>query len=91
MGMSLHEVYSLTPEELDPVFKAWNRKEEAAARDRWERTRFLACCMLAPYSKKKLRPADIIRFDWEKPEPDCKPKKTTDEDIKRMKRRFGIG
>lgn len=89
--MSLHEVYGLTVEELSPILSAWSRKEEAAYRDRWERTRFLACCMMAPYSKKKLRPADIIRFDWEKPEPDRKPKKTTEEDIERMKHRFGIG
>jgi len=32
----------------------------------WEQTRFLGSLVLAPYSKKKLSPRDIIKFPWDK-------------------------
>ena len=31
----------------------------------WEMTRMLALFLLQPYSKKKLRPSDVMKFPWD--------------------------
>ena len=33
-----------------------------------EQTRLLACCLLQPWSRKTLRPTDVIRLPWDKKE-----------------------
>lgn len=88
--MTLADVYSLDMEELNAIIQAWAKKEESHYRDRWERIRFLAHCVLTPYSKKKLKPTDIIRFEWDTTEKKGKARRATPEDIERIKRRFGI-
>ena len=39
-------------------------------RNDWERTRWLATIILSPHAKKgkAIKPKDLIKFDWEKPE-----------------------
>lgn len=88
--MTLSDVYSLDMEELNAIIRAWAKQEEAYYRDRWERIRFLARCVLTPYSKKKIKPTDIIRFEWDTTEKNGKARRATPEDIERIKRRFGI-
>lgn len=88
--MTLSDVYSLDMEELNAIIRAWAKQEESHYRDRWERIRFLARCVLTPYSKKKLKPTDIIRFGWDTMEKKGKARRATPEDIERIKRRFGI-
>ena len=70
------------------IHRARLESEELSRRERWERTRFLAHCILSPFAKKRMRPTDIIRFDWEKDDP---PKATpaTRQDIERIRRRYG--
>lgn len=66
MGMGLDDFCRCTPLEFAAIFKAWQRRDERMGRTAWEQTRFLACCTLQPYSKKRLVPTDICRFLWEK-------------------------
>lgn len=61
--MSLQDFDRCSPSEFDEVCRQW---ELTHVRDPWERARFLACCMLQPYSKKTLRVTDVCRFDWDK-------------------------
>ena len=63
MGMSLDDFCSMTPHEFNEVFRSWHRTH---VEQPWEQTRLLACCLLQPWSKKKLKPEDIMRFDWDK-------------------------
>ena len=86
VGMDLSDVYDMEPDEIGLIVKEWAAQREEAHRDSWERARFVAHCVLTPYSKKKrLQPTDIVRFSWEEPE---RGKKATSKDIERMKRKY---
>ena len=63
MGMSLDDFSSMTPHEFTGVFRSWHRTH---VEQPWEQTRLVACCLLQPWSKKKLRPEDVMRFEWDK-------------------------
>ena len=62
MGLSLDDFCSMTPHEFYLTQRAWHRTH---VEQPWEQTRLLACSMLQPWSKKKLRPEDVMRFAWD--------------------------
>ena len=39
-------------------------------RESWEKVRFLACCLLQPYSRKPLKASDVCRFGWDESRPE---------------------
>jgi len=49
------------PYELDIYIKKYNQLE----RSNWEQTRFIAYIIAQCNSKKKLKPDDILKFDWD--------------------------
>ena len=65
VGIGLDDFCHLTPLEFTAVFEAWQQREEHDEHRAWEQTRFLACSVLQPYSKKKLELTDVCRFAWE--------------------------
>lgn len=89
VGMSLGDIYSMTPEELGLVIEAWQQMRTDESRQSWEQIRFLALCALMPYSKKRLKPTDIVVFEWEKETLERRANKTTREDVERIMARFG--
>lgn len=36
----------------------------------WERARFQALCSVQPWSKKQLKPQDLMKFQWENTAPE---------------------
>ena len=44
--------------------------ERDKRRDDWERTRMLATLLLQPYSKKPLKPENVMLFTWDNETPD---------------------
>lgn len=54
------------PMKFQAIWDAWKEHNEALTRERWEQTRFTAWAMLQPYSKKRLRPRDVMEFEWDK-------------------------
>lgn len=50
----------------------------------WEQTRFLGYITAQIQSTKKIKPTDILSFDWDK-EVDSKESVITKEDIERLK------
>jgi len=66
LGMSLRDFERCTPFEFHSVFEAWSKHAEMRDRSEWEKTRYLCMCILQPYSKKKLRPVDVVVFPWER-------------------------
>lgn len=62
MGMCLGDFGILTPHEFRAVLDAW---QAVHVRHPWEQTRLLACCLLQPWSKKRLRPTDVLHFAWD--------------------------
>ena len=81
----------MTIDECADIVKAWSAIQENKRRTSWEQVRFLAQCMLSPYSKKKLPPTDIVRFDWDEKEGRSSDKKEvpTTADIERIRKMFG--
>ena len=65
IGMSIDDFCRCTPLEFSAIAEGWNEGEQARQRAAWERTRMQCTCMLQPYSKKGLKPTDVMRFDWD--------------------------
>lgn len=66
IGMSREDFALCTPDEFQEIYDAWYKREEVEMQRDWEVGRFVAALALQPYSKKPVRPADLIRFPWEK-------------------------
>ena len=62
--MSLADFERCTPDEFGQVYRHWERTHVC---EPWERTRFLACSMLQPWSKKALKTTDVCHFEWDAP------------------------
>lgn len=65
MGMGLADFCSMTPEEFRQAHMAWMEHEESRMRSGWEMTRTLSAFILQPWSKKRLKPSDILKFPWD--------------------------
>lgn len=66
MGMGLDDFCRCTPGEFRAVYDSWFSHQEMRVRHDWEVGRFVATTAVQPYSKKPLRPTDLIHFPWEK-------------------------
>ena len=66
VGMSYQDFCLCTPLEFSRVMEQYQKMEEQRVRLSWEQTRFLATTTLSPYSKKVLKPTDIMAFPWDK-------------------------
>ena len=81
--MTMSEFYSADAFDLDVI--AANMTE--CEREPLERMRQIMWAVLAPNSKKKLRPEDIMKFSWETESHDNKQttKEQFDDNIKKFK------
>ena len=66
--------------EVDSCLKGLSNKNKTG----WEQTRFLGFIIAQTQSTKKIKPTDILSFDWDK-EVDSKESVITKEDIERLK------
>lgn len=73
--MSMTEFYNADAFDLDLVCSHLEEVE----RDALERMRHLMWAMLAPNSKQKLQPTDVIQFSWEMEKDDKAATPTTRE------------
>ncbi len=64
--MSVDDFCQCTPLEFQAVYEAWAGNERRKERGAWERTRMQCTTMLQPYSKKRLEPQDVLRFEWDR-------------------------
>lgn len=65
IGMSIADFDALAPSEFSTIAESYHTALERQSRERWEIARFNAMFALLPYSKKKLKPQDIVVFEWE--------------------------
>ncbi len=65
IGMPFNDFCRLTPEEFSYIYKAYSEREESQYRDRWERLRMLGTMVLQPYTKKSLKPKDVLTLPWD--------------------------
>ena len=65
IGMSIDDFCRCTPLEFSAIAEGWSEGEQHRERAAWERARLQCTCMLQPYSKKKLKPRDVLQFAWD--------------------------
>ncbi len=92
VGMPLADIFQLTLDELSAIYEAWAEAEEARNRTSWEQVRFLAHCSLMPYSKKRLKPEDVVCFPWEGGQKKAKgkPRRLSPEELRKVEERLGV-
>lgn len=88
IGMSLADFCRCTPHEFHCIYRSW---EKTRMREPWEQTRFLACCMLQPWSKKTLKVTDVCRFEWDAERKATAPEaESTKERFEELKKRMAM-
>lgn len=65
MGMCLADFCSMTLEVFRQAHGAWLEAEESRVRHGWEMARTLSAFILQPWSKKRLKPSDVLKFPWD--------------------------
>ena len=90
IGLTLPDFCALTPSEFSAAHRQWMEAQEAREQGAWERTRLLATFAVQPYSKKKLKPTDLLTFPWEQPEKKNagNPGRSTAERFKELTEKF---
>ena len=91
IGMGLDDFCRCTPAEFSAIARRWMEMRQTQRREQWEQTRMTCLCLLQPYSRKKLTPRDVMRFDWdneqkETHEEEQPREQLTTEEIKRRYR-----
>lgn len=71
--MSVRDFELCTIPEFEAVVKAWYEKEEARMQTSWETTRMLAAITIQPHIKKKITPAKLLPFPWDKTKEEASP------------------
>lgn len=66
LGLDPVSFYAMDIRDLLSAIRGRHRFEEMQERAKWERTRWLACVLSQPHTKKKLKPKDLGLFDWER-------------------------
>ena len=78
-----------TPSEFSAIADSWRQREDALNRRSWEQVRNIMMAHLQPYSSKRLRAQDIMKFDWDKKKtPPEKVEKSTRERMEAVKARL---
>ena len=65
LGLAPSVLYGLTFAEFNNAVTGFFELEKERDQREWERTRWLACLLLNPHTKKRLKPEDIAEFPWE--------------------------
>ncbi|MEG0807659.1 MAG: hypothetical protein RR410_04830 [Alistipes sp.] len=89
MGLRLQEFEALTPMQFNSVYEQWRSRQDGLSRERWEIARMVALFAVSPYTKKKLKVTDLLRFAWEQPsEPQNKVEHSTQERFEQIRDRW---
>jgi hypothetical protein len=65
MGLSVEELYNMTPRQFQNKVRGFQRQLEFTTQLMWETTRWQAAVNIAPHTKKKLGPKDLVIFPWD--------------------------
>lgn len=63
--MTVSELYDLEPRQFQNKREGFNRVVEHDVQTRWEATRWMAAVVIAPHTKHKMKPRDLMTFPWE--------------------------
>jgi len=79
----------MTPREFANTSRGFSEKLHQQYRADWERARWIASVTIAPHTKKRLSPTDLIRFPWENKRQGPKRVWTRGEVIEAINQKFG--
>lgn len=65
IGMSRGDFERCTPLEFHEVWRMWAEHEHDMEKDRWERVRILASVFIQPYSKRSVKPKELLPLPWD--------------------------
>lgn len=65
MGLSVEEFYNMTPRQFHNKRDGFHRQLEYKTQLMWEVTRWQAAVNIAPHTKKRLGPRDLVQFPWD--------------------------
>lgn len=71
--MSVSDFEMCTPSEFEWTVKKWHENEEARLQSSWEMARTIATIMIQPHIKKKITPASLLPFPWDKTKEKASP------------------
>ena len=63
--MSADDFCRCTPLEFQAGYKGWAESEHRRQRAEWERTRMECTFILQPWSRRTLKPGDVMQFGWD--------------------------
>ena len=59
------ELYDLTPRSFQNKLIGFKDYNEQVSQNDWEQTRLIVHSGIAPYSKQRLKPKDVLPFPWD--------------------------
>mgnify|MGYP003132071415 FL=1 len=65
LALSYNDLYDLTPRSFLNKLDGFNDYQEKLMQDRWEQTRLIIHACISPHTKKRLKPKDLLPFDWD--------------------------
>lgn len=65
IGMSRGDFERCTPFEFHEAWRLWAEHEQDMEKGRWERVRILAAFAVQPYSKKSVKPKELLPLPWD--------------------------
>lgn len=65
LGLAPAVLYDMTFREFGNAMAGHYHEIEQEYQQHWERARWMAAIIVAPHSKKKIKPQDLAEFPWE--------------------------
>ena len=91
MGMTVGELYDMTPRQFQNKRQGFQRVVDHNVQLIWESTRWNAAINIAPHTKKRMKPRDLIAFPWENKKNRVRRVFTREEVMADIKKVFGDG
>ena len=85
--MTIDELYDLTPRSFSNKMIGYSQREEMIMQNHWEQTRMIVHSCLSPHLKKKMKPTELMPFDWDKKKK-VKKRIATQEEIQEVLKRY---
>lgn len=63
--MTIDELYDLTPRSFSNKMIGYSQREEMIMQNSWEQTRMIVHSCLSPHLKRKIKPQELMPFDWD--------------------------
>lgn len=87
LSMTIDELYDLTPRSFSNKMIGYSEREEMIMQNSWEQTRMIVHSCLSPHLKRKIKPRELMPFDWDNKNR-IKKKIASQEEIQEVIKRY---